>query len=189
MSQTSTPAAKWLAEGQPDPHAGKYDGDRHTLALGHLTDDALANAVFMGGNEPLDIEHLMANDPEYIPAIGLLTAGKDRIRWLSRKLTAAELQRDNYRAVLEGAEYRDIDGIGTNIPADSRLIGEKTKQGTLAIIAQRDAALATLAKFVEHFDQHQVSGLSEDDKVDNDFLWFAAVDEARAIIVAKAGAQ
>lgn len=101
MSQLPTPAANWLAEGRPDPHAGQYDGDRHTLALGQLTDDELANALFLGGNEPLDIKRVMANDPNYFPAIGLLTAGKERIRWLSRKLTAAEAERAELLAALE----------------------------------------------------------------------------------------
>jgi hypothetical protein len=148
VNQLPTPAANWLAEGRPDPHAGQYDGDRHTLALGQLTDDELANALFLGGNEPLNIERVMSKDPNYFPAIGLLTAGKDRIRWLSRKLTAAELQRDNYRAVLEGAAYGEVDGIGTNTPADSRALGEEVMRGTLAIIAQRDDLLAALTSLV-----------------------------------------
>ena len=38
-----------------------------------------------------------------------------------------------------------------------------------------------LAKFVEHHDTHQQE-LTEDQKVDQDFLWFEAVAEARAAI-------
>jgi hypothetical protein len=85
----STPAAQWRAEGQADPHAGRYDGERSELCMGHLTDDELANGVFMHGNEPLNIEKLLSKDPDYHPSIAWLTAAKDRIRWLSRKLEEA----------------------------------------------------------------------------------------------------
>ncbi|WP_315807818.1 hypothetical protein [Pseudomonas sp. C9-3] len=85
----TTPAANWRASGEQDPHAGQYDGERAALALGQLTDDELANAVYMGGNEPLNIERLLAKDPTYHSPIALLTAAKERIRWLSRTLEQA----------------------------------------------------------------------------------------------------
>jgi hypothetical protein len=44
-----TPAAKWREAGKPDPHEGKYDGERSSLAPGDMTDDELANAIFMHG--------------------------------------------------------------------------------------------------------------------------------------------
>lgn len=86
LNTAGTPAAKWRVEGQPDPHAGHYDGERSELAMGDLTDDELANGVFMHGNEPLNIDKLMSGEPGYYPSIAWLTAAKDRIRWLSRKL-------------------------------------------------------------------------------------------------------
>jgi hypothetical protein len=70
-SEDQTPAARWRQEGQPDPHGRRYDCERAQLALGELSDDELANAVYLE------------------PTIVTLTAAKDRIRWLSRKLHEA----------------------------------------------------------------------------------------------------
>jgi hypothetical protein len=66
---TGTPSARWRAGGQPDPHGTRFDCERSRLAHGNLTDDEIANAVFL--------------HPENF---GFLTAAKDRIRWLSRAL-------------------------------------------------------------------------------------------------------
>jgi|GEM_PF-827209 hypothetical protein len=63
-----TPAARWREAGEPDPHDGKYEGERASLCKGDMTDDELANEVYLD------------------PNIGNLTAAKERIRWLSRKL-------------------------------------------------------------------------------------------------------
>ena len=78
----ATPAAKWLADGQPDPHGNKYDCERAKLPKGALTDDELANALFMADRTDLDL-------------IVWQTAAKERIRWLSRAFTAqaAEIAR------------------------------------------------------------------------------------------------
>lgn len=80
----STPSARWKQEGSEDPHAGRYDGERAELCMGDLTDDELANAVFMHGDSRPSIEDLVSGKAR--PAIAYLTAAKDRIRWLSRKL-------------------------------------------------------------------------------------------------------
>lgn len=66
-SEAQTPAARWRDEGKDDPHGTRYMCSREQLSGGHLTDDELANEVF--------IDPSMAN----------LTAAKDRIRWLSRQ--------------------------------------------------------------------------------------------------------
>lgn len=66
-----TPAALWRAEGKPDPHGTDYDRERARLAHGDMSDDQIANAVYLD------------------PSIGHLTAAKDRIRWLSRRLVEA----------------------------------------------------------------------------------------------------
>lgn len=79
-----TPSSKWSATGQPDPHGQRYNCERAELVMGDMTDDELANGVFMHGNEPLNIEALMSGKPGYHPPIAWLTAAKDRIRWLSR---------------------------------------------------------------------------------------------------------
>lgn len=66
-----TPAARWREEGQPDPHQDTARRERSQLAMGYLTDDELANAVYLK------------------PNIAQLTGAKERIRWLSRKLEDA----------------------------------------------------------------------------------------------------
>lgn len=67
---SATPSALWRASGEPDPFGKNYDCERAELSSGHLTDDQVANAVFLD------------------PSIVFLTAAKERIRWLSRKLEA-----------------------------------------------------------------------------------------------------
>lgn len=85
--QLGTPGSRWAASGEPDPHGTRYDCERAALVMGDLTDDELANAVFMHGNERQTMADLVGGAT---PAIGYLTAAKDRIRWLSRALAAAE---------------------------------------------------------------------------------------------------
>lgn len=66
----STPAARWRDAGNPDPHGTRYDCERAKLPGGDLTDDELANQVFLE------------------PNIANLTLAKERIRWLSRQIYA-----------------------------------------------------------------------------------------------------
>ncbi|WP_257164639.1 hypothetical protein [Bradyrhizobium sp. SRS-191] len=66
-----TPASRWREKGEPDPHGTRYDCERAKTAGGHLTDDEVANAVYLD------------------PSIANTTIAKDRIRWLSRKLAEA----------------------------------------------------------------------------------------------------
>lgn len=72
-TEAGTPGARWREEGKSDPHGDRYDRERATLCGGHLTDDEIANAVFLD------------------PSIMNLTAAKDRIRWLSRQLQRAQM--------------------------------------------------------------------------------------------------
>jgi hypothetical protein len=96
-----TPAAKWLERGEPDPHGDRYNCERAALAKGELTDDELANGIFMADRYSLDL-------------IVWQTAAKDRIRWLSRALTAAltpqPAAEDYHLSEITGclAEYRDM---------------------------------------------------------------------------------
>lgn len=85
--QPATPAARWRIDGEADPHGERYDCERADLALGVLTDDELANAVFMHGNEMPDFQRVLAGTAK-MPIV-YLTAAKDRIRWLSRALAGA----------------------------------------------------------------------------------------------------
>jgi hypothetical protein len=80
----ATPANRWRTAGEPDPHAGRYDGERAALALGQYTDDELANGAFLNYDRPLDIQKALDRTPGYHSPIAWMTAVKDRIRWLSR---------------------------------------------------------------------------------------------------------
>ncbi len=85
----TTPSSLWAQAGQPDPHGTRYECERAELALGQMTDDALANAVFLHGNERPTLDQINAGA---LPAIVYLTAAQDRIRWLSRALEATQTQ-------------------------------------------------------------------------------------------------
>lgn len=85
-----TPAAHWREKGEPDPHGSYYDRERAELPLGNLTDDELANEVFMWGDHKPSVAEIV-NGTAKMPIV-YLTAGKERIRWLSRKLIEAEQQ-------------------------------------------------------------------------------------------------
>lgn len=65
---TPTPPSRWLHRGEPDPHGERYKCERGDLIGGNLTDDEVANAMYL------------------VPDITTTTIAKDRIRWLSRKL-------------------------------------------------------------------------------------------------------
>jgi len=67
-----TPPADWFAQGLPDPHSGRYDCSRAALIGGELTDDEVANTIYLDPSEKN------------------VTIAKDRIRWLSRQLIAAK---------------------------------------------------------------------------------------------------
>jgi len=89
LRAAATPSSLWAQTGQPDPHGTRYECERAALALGHMTDDALANAVFLHGNERPTLEQINAGA---LPPIVYLTAAQDRIRWLSRALEATQTQ-------------------------------------------------------------------------------------------------
>lgn len=101
-----TPAAKWRQEGQADPHGEHYNCQRAALTLGELTDDELANGVFLNGNEPLNINALLRKTPGYHSAVVWLTAGKDRIRWLSRALEESMAREQALQLRLNAADQQ-----------------------------------------------------------------------------------
>ena len=96
--EPATPAAEWRAKGEPDPHGTHYDCERAALVMGDLTDDELANAVFMHGDSKPRIEDVIAGLAHR--PIAYLTAAKDRIRWLSRALERALSEPEPVRAAL-----------------------------------------------------------------------------------------
>lgn len=125
QSQTGTPSSRWVADGQPDPHGDRYARERAVLALGHLTDDELANAVYLHGNEQPSMADLVAG--KALSGIVYLTAAKERIRWLSRALAASRaeaegLKRDaeRYRMLRAHADHTDEYRIG---PGGTMLVG------------------------------------------------------------------
>ncbi|WP_158809623.1 hypothetical protein [Beijerinckia sp. L45] len=87
LAPTATPAAQWRERGEADPHGDRYNCLREQTLGGHMSDDELANHVYMDGLDELDI---MPGFParEY-GREARLTMAKDRIRWLSRQLVAA----------------------------------------------------------------------------------------------------
>lgn len=112
--QTMTPAAKWRIEGQPDPHPHLLDKEREDLVMGDMTDDELANAVFMHGNTPMTpaIAQLIIEGKAHSSHV-YLTAAKDRIRWLSRKLVQAEEELAKLKGRLNLCEDEGCPHYGT----------------------------------------------------------------------------
>lgn len=99
-----TPAAQWRTNGEPDPHGTRYDCERAQLAMGTLSDDELANGVFLHG----DGTHGRPPLTEIIAGrafspIAWLTAAKDRIRWLSRALERERSANADTAAALRAA--------------------------------------------------------------------------------------
>ncbi|MGT9149796.1 ASCH/PUA domain-containing protein [Aeromonas hydrophila] len=100
QKQHETPAADWREAGEHDPFGDRYNCDRDALPMGNITDDALANQLFV-----CDHRHDMQS-------ITLLTAGKERIRWLSRQLESRkqhehELLANHRKMLIEKSELCD----------------------------------------------------------------------------------
>lgn len=72
-----TPPADWLLKGEEDPHGTMFARERAQLPFGGVPDDGIANATFLGGDGTIP----------FVSTIALLTAFKERMRWLSRSLT------------------------------------------------------------------------------------------------------
>lgn len=77
-------------------------------------------------------------------------------------------------ATVDGVKF---EGNGAKVGAILGLAGVGGE-----LIAEIEAQRAILAKFVEHFDQNQRAGLTEDEMIDSDLVWFEAVDGARALL-------
>lgn len=92
----STPANRHVENDGVDPFANYLGKERAELALGRFTDDEVANGVFLYGGDKLDIMRVTL-DKDYVPPIGWLTAAKERIRWLSRKLMETAKENEELR--------------------------------------------------------------------------------------------
>ena len=96
MSELDTPAARWRECGEPDPHGDRFDCQRKDLPMGDLTDDEMANEVFMR------------------PMIGTTQAAKDRIRWLSRRAVNLEATNNQLLEALEEITANHADMVLRN---------------------------------------------------------------------------
>ena len=84
-------AAEWREDGKDDPHGVYYEVSRRgDLALGNISDDALANLAYME-NDVFTHRKSPVND-SYIMPIVIATAVKERLRWLSRRCFSLEEQ-------------------------------------------------------------------------------------------------
>lgn len=90
-----TQANRWRADGETDPHDKLIDVERGQLALGHFTDDELANEAFMNYDVIPSIDKVL-NRTAKMPIV-YMTAVKERIRWLSRRLYAVALKKRQMR--------------------------------------------------------------------------------------------
>lgn len=86
----TTPGATWREKGEADPHGTRYNCERAALTLGILTDDELANGAFLAYDRQPSVDELLSGKG-FTPIVWM-TAVKDRIRWLSRKLAEAEVR-------------------------------------------------------------------------------------------------
>lgn len=95
-----TPAANWREEGREDPHGNQYDCARATLVLGDLTDDELANAVYLHGDAQSPKISDVISGKAIMPIV-YLNAAKDRIRWLSRQneYLLSQMEKDHEKSI------------------------------------------------------------------------------------------
>jgi hypothetical protein len=109
MTSKRTPSADWREAGEEDPHPWYAGKRREDLALGDLTDDQMANAVFLYADQRPDISAVIAGTAK-MPIV-YTTAAKDRIRWLSRQNEANAARVEQLRAKLKECEgWLAIDG-------------------------------------------------------------------------------
>ena len=98
----STPAAEWRVNGEPDPHGSHYDCERAKLTMGKLTDDELANGAFLNYDIRPNIQDIIAG--RAFSPIAWMTAVKERIRWLSRRLVESEQRNKQALDILISSE-------------------------------------------------------------------------------------
>lgn len=159
LALAGTPSSRWAADGQPDPHAGQYDCERAALMMGDMTDDELANAVFLHGNEQPTVAQLVAGA---LPPIAYLTAAKERIRWLSRALAAATAPQPAELAEQQGRSTIDVTDpwrglyLPARMPAPSEY-GDLTHPDIPLWPDDREDALDKLVH-AQGFDFHIVAG-------------------------------
>ncbi len=113
IKMSDTPSAKWKIEGKEDPFGTTYNCKRSDLGMGDLTDDEMANAVFLYGDKNPSIQQLM--DGSVKMGMVYLMAAKDRIRWLSRQNDAKQQEVEALKAAIREILKQHIDCTDTNI--------------------------------------------------------------------------
>lgn len=137
-AQPSTVAARWRANGQPDPHGSRYECERAALPKGDMSDDELANRMFIADRNDLDL-------------IVWQTAAKERIRWLSRALIAAlEPHPDPRDEVIKGLVSAADGLISYLIDKTESEIGRECRDRDLPVELRRVRAALAAAKVVQH---------------------------------------
>ncbi len=105
----STPFAKWRENNEPDPHNDYYHQNIERIACGHMPSQVIAMALTHGGQG-----HTL---------IFWLTAAKEHLRWLSRKLyklTNDHKEINEYRAVLSLGHLTDDELANAFFLSESR---------------------------------------------------------------------
>lgn len=132
-----TPPAKWLVLGKEDPHSTFYSSNmRNRLAMGDWTDDALANALFLSGDDTHSPHRTLSRA---MSGMAVLTAAKERMRWLSRRVhfleeAYAEIRPRMYtvkngdtlygiakRETGDGERWRELHELNRHIPNPDRI--------------------------------------------------------------------
>jgi hypothetical protein len=129
-----TPSSNWAKEHAVDPHDNRYDCERSETVMGHLTDDMMANHVFMDGG------------------IMSLTAAKDRIRWLSRKLQETQDKLKQY-------ELEELGMVGQHITREFLNTASKAMIDRVQQFSRRNTIkMLTAEKVVFWEDSSYVEG-------------------------------
>lgn len=99
MSNDKMPVVdmRWLANGEPDQFADYLKRNREDMPMADFSDDELANAAFMHYGRAPEVEMaMMVKHHEektlhlFHSRIGIMTAVKERLRWLSRRVAVLE---------------------------------------------------------------------------------------------------
>lgn len=96
MKWEGTPASRRELKGEEDTFANYLDKERADLAMGHMTDDAIANAIFMNYDVFPSVQDMVSG--KGVMPITYMTAGKERIRWLSRQMIRLNAEVETYKA-------------------------------------------------------------------------------------------
>lgn len=151
-----------------DPHPN--DRERAALPLGNLTDDELANAAFMNYDQVPPLMEVITGAAK-MPIV-YMTAVKERMRWLSRALQAAQdqlatlpevqRQRDNFKLAYD--EW--MDKTETLKPVVKELGLHRAD-----VIAQRleAARLAVLANHEHHLAYDDHGGYAESELYEQNY--------------------